>query len=93
MNRDDDISVRRFFGWLAMILGALLGLAIIDLRWQIAHPGINMRGLPTRDLTYWLLALLCMVSGGIVGLALARFRDLPSGEEKETSYEDRASHL
>jgi len=77
-----NIDIRWFLGWIAMIVGAALGWGFAEFAWRVAHPqGVNIFGLPpTRGVDYWLLAPTCALAGATLGLAFARWRDLPNGE-------------
>jgi TRAP-type C4-dicarboxylate transport system permease small subunit len=76
------IEIRCILGWIAMIIGAILGWYIAEFAWQMAHPqGLRIHGLPlSRGLDYWLSAPCCSLAGAALGLVLVRWRDLPDGE-------------
>jgi hypothetical protein len=77
----DDLPIRPFVGWAALVVGLLLGWAFAEFCWRNAMAvGIGHWGRPSRTFSYYLLAILCSISLGVVGLALARFRDLPADE-------------
>ena len=81
MQDDDSVSLLSLLGFVAMILGALLGWGLVELFWQQAfNQGFGGHSRPVRGWGYTLTAAACSISLAAVGLALVRFRDLPSGE-------------
>lgn len=73
--------MRQFFGWIAMLLGAWLGWTLAVSTWHAMYlGGIYRWGSPPLPLRFWLMALSWSVAGSVVGLAIARWRDLPVDE-------------
>jgi len=66
---------------LAVLIGAWLGWAACDLSWRVTHPvGVVTLGAPlSRGLDYHFLSACCTLSGATVGLAVARWNELPEG--------------
>jgi ABC-type antimicrobial peptide transport system permease subunit len=78
MNDNSSITVRHFLGFVAMILGALVGWGVVELFWQQTYDqGTHMWVRPVRGWGYVVIAITCSLSISTVALALARFRDLP----------------
>ena len=80
MKANDTVTIRWVVGWIAMVVGALLGWGFAELAWRHAHPhGVyTFGGPPIRGLDYWISAMLCSLTGATIGLALVRFQDLPA---------------
>ena len=74
-----EISFRCLAGWIAMLVGAVVGWCVAEFFWGLTHPyGVNMWAPPIRGLEFYIPAVFCAISGSALGLALARFKDLPA---------------
>lgn len=81
MNKNERPSLRWFAGWGAAILGLWVGWMLAEIGYAAVHPsGIHIGGTPPRPVAYHVMAILCSIAGAVVGLALARWNDLPADE-------------
>jgi TRAP-type C4-dicarboxylate transport system permease small subunit len=82
MDKNADAAGRRLLGWIAMIVGAAFGWGVADLGWQFTHHlGVGVTafgGPPVRGWDYYVIAVFCAIAGAALGLAAARFRELPA---------------
>jgi hypothetical protein len=77
-------TIRWFMGWIGMIIGAWVGWNLADFGWGVLNPrGVWVHGPPPTPIGFWLMKFIWSICGGVLGLALARWRDLPSGQRDE----------
>ena len=76
------------------LVGALVGLGMVEHLWRVRHDFIHMWGLfPTRGWEYLCMALICSSSMGTLGLALVGHCIVPAEiREGESNVESDDGH-
>jgi ABC-type antimicrobial peptide transport system permease subunit len=80
MQPDGSIGIRCFVGWVALVVGSLLGWALVEMGWRHVNSGMHWHLRPERGWGYVVLAIVCAISVGVVGMSMVRFRDLPGAD-------------
>lgn len=83
MNDDESKNVRRILGYVAMVVGALVGWAIADWSWRFHIPRGFGWNAPQRDWSFVFIGILCSLALATLALAVVRFRDLPNGNSND----------
>lgn len=70
-------KTRIFVAVIGFVVGAVMGLILVEYWWQLAHPGVFIWNRPRRGPDYWLMAMTCSSSMAVLGTVPAVFRFLP----------------